>query len=246
MAYFPTAVMTGQSKCMLLAATLACLLTGSAVKGSKTLGSVNIESANYSVQFTPAKRSPVAPWTSHFRVMRKGGSRQTLDVASGVRGVDPQQDIGIGKDDVRLVESADGDQLVIEESIPNDCWMLKNYILISPSADGSLAHSYLRIPEAPHEGIPGPGGNPPAPNDPSTVLSLDGEILTFRFANGKVSKTALQDIPRAPEPRDGWTLSPVAKTGIPHDFQSLHPTAKPSPAFGQGRKQVQLTTCRNA
>lgn len=170
---------------------------------SMPVGSMNIECANYIVKFIPTKRSPADPWNSHFRVMTKGGSRQILEVASGVRGGNPQHDLGFNKDDVRLVEGAAGDQLVIEESIPNDCWMLKNYILISRSSDASLAHSYLRIPEAPHEGIPGPRGNPPAPNDPSTVLSLDGEILTFRFADGKISKIELKDIPRAPEPRGG-------------------------------------------
>jgi hypothetical protein len=191
------------SKLMFVAANLACLLTGCAVKNSMRVGSDHLESANYIVKFTPTKRSPADRWTSHFRVMKKSGSRQILEVASGFRGDDSQKDLGFNKDHVRLVESSDGGHLVIEEFIPNDCWMLKNYILISPSADGSLGQSYLRVPEAPHEGIPGPGGNPPAPNDPSTVLSLDGEILSFRFANGNISKIAIKDIPKESDPRDG-------------------------------------------
>lgn len=203
MTYFWMMLIIQRLTCRLIAASLACVLTGCAATGSMSVGSNHLESANYTVKFIPTKRSSTDSWNSHFRVMKKGGSRHTLEVASGFRGDDSQQNLGFNKKHVSLVESSDAEHLVIEEYIPNDCWMLKNYILISPSADGSLAHSYLRVPEAPHEGIPGPGGNPPAPNDPSTVLSIDGEILTFRFANGKISKIALKDIPRAHEPRDG-------------------------------------------
>lgn len=89
---------------MFVAASLASLLTGCAVKDSMPVGSMNIESANYSVKFIPTKRSPADPWTSHFQVMKKDESRQILEVASGVRGGDPQQDLGFNKDDVHLVE----------------------------------------------------------------------------------------------------------------------------------------------
>jgi hypothetical protein len=103
------------------------------------------------------------------------------------------------KEHVRLIESSDGRHLLIEEDIPNDCWMHKNYILVS-TGSGSLQHSYLDVPEAPHEGISGPGGVPKAPDDPSTILSLDGGVLTFRYANGTVERRKLDHIRKMSKP----------------------------------------------
>jgi hypothetical protein len=179
---------------ILVGLSLASILTGCAALDSVSDGSHRLDTGNYIVKFTPTKRSPADPWKTHYRVMKKGGSRQVHEVASGFHGDAPQSALGYSKDNVRLIESFDGKRLLIEEYIPNEAWVLKNYILISPSEHGSLEHSYLRIPEAPHEGTP---------NDPSTILSLDGEVLTFRYANGRIESRLLKDISRDPDPRDG-------------------------------------------
>jgi len=188
---------------ILVGLSLANILTGCAALDSVPDGSHRLETGNYIVEFTPTKRSPADPWRTHYRVMKKGGPRHVHEVSSGFHGDAPQSALGYSKDNVRLVEGSDGEHRLIGEYIPYQAWVLKNYILISPAKHGSLEHGYLRIPEVPNEGISGPGGIPPAPNDPSTVLSLDGEVLTFRFANGKTTSVVLKDIPRATEPRDG-------------------------------------------
>jgi hypothetical protein len=60
------------------------------------------------------------------------------------------------KDHVRLIESSDGKHLLIEEDIPNDCWMHKNYLILSTDS-GSFEHSFLDVPEAATRRYPRPG-----------------------------------------------------------------------------------------
>jgi hypothetical protein len=143
---------------------------------------------------TSGDRVKAADSRFFYRVVKKDAPGVTHLVPSGF--LDRPLSV---EDRVRLIESTDGKNLLIEEDIPNDCWMHKNYLIVSVDK-GSLEYRFLDVPELPHEGIPGPGGVPKAPNDPSTILSLDGVILTFRYANGTVERRNLDRIRKMSKP----------------------------------------------
>lgn len=177
---------------------VALLLAGC----SSTLHSVESDylfrTRSFLVEFLPGGRGNPGRDGSCYRVAGVIGPRDGHLVGSGF---DATGALGFGRKRVRLIESTDGKHLLIEEDIPNDCWMHKNYILVSVLSAGSFQHCYLMVPEAPHEGISGPGGIPAAPNDPSTMLSLDRGVLTFRYANGTIEQRSLSSIPRIAQPR---------------------------------------------
>lgn len=177
------------------AGVLAVLLGSCATGPQQVSNGSRVSSGNFVVEL--ASGDPAKPAGSRFfyRVMKKDAPREAHLVPSGFLDLPLSM-----RDHVRLIESTDGNQLLIEEDIPNDCWMHKNYLIVS-AGSGSLEHRFLDVPEAPHEGIPGPGGVPKAPDDPSTILSLDGGILTFRYANGTVERRNLDRIRKMTKPQ---------------------------------------------
>lgn len=180
--------------CFRAAAVLAVLVAGCATGPQQASNDSRISSKSFLVELAGGGRGGSADSGLFYRVMKKGGAQDLHLVPSGF--LDHPLSM---KDRVRLIESNDGKHLVIEEDIPNDCWMHKNYIIVSGDS-GSLEHRFLDVPEVPHEGIPGPGGVPKAPDDPSTILSLDDGILTFRYANGTVERRNLDRIERMSKP----------------------------------------------
>jgi hypothetical protein len=176
------------------AGVLAALLAGCATGPQRVSNDSRVSSENFIVELASGDRGKSADNRFFYRVMKKGAPQDVHLVPSGFL----EQPHSM-KDRVHLIESNDGKHLVIEEDIPNDCWMHKNYLIVSADL-GSFKHSFLDVPEKPHEGIPGPGGVPKAPDDPSTILSLDGGILTYRYANGTVERRNLDRIQRMSKP----------------------------------------------
>jgi hypothetical protein len=173
---------------------IAALVVGCSTWPRRVSENHRVSSENFVVELASGNRDASGGGGFFYRVMKKGASQDPLLVPSGF--LDEPLSM---RDHVRLIESTDGKQLLIEEDIPNDCWMHKNYLIVSADS-GSPEHSFLDVPEAPHEGIPGPGGVPKAPDDPSTILSLDGGVLTFRYANGTVERRKLDRIRKMSKP----------------------------------------------
>lgn len=173
---------------------LTVLFGGCATEPQRVSTDSGISSKNFAIELTSGDRVKSADSRFFYRVTKKGASQEKLLVPSGF--LDQPESIS---NHVRLIESSDGKQLLIEEDIPNDCWMHKNYLIVSADS-GPLEHRFLDLPEVPHEGIPGPGGVPKAPNDPSTILSLDGGILTFKYANGTIERRNLDHIRKMSKP----------------------------------------------
>jgi hypothetical protein len=170
------------------------LVGGCATGPQRVSNDSRVSSGNFVVELASGDRGKSADSEFFYRVMKKGAPQDVHIVPSGFL----DQPLSM-RDHVRLIESTDGKLLLIEEEIPNDCWMHKNYLIVSADS-GSLEHGFLDVPELPHEGIPGPGGVPKAPDDPSTILSLDGGILTFRYANGTVERRNLDRIRKMSKP----------------------------------------------
>lgn len=178
------------------AGVLVLSLSGCAPSPPCVPNDCRIASENFVVEFIGGDRDDSENGQFFYRVMKKEYPRQLHLVPSGFLGGDHPLFV---KEHVRLIESTAGKYLLIEEDIPNDCWMHKNYLIVS-AGPGTITHSYLDVPEAPHEGIPGPGGIPEAPNDPSTILWLDDEFLTFRYAKGTIERRRLDSIRRMSKP----------------------------------------------
>lgn len=176
------------------AAILVLVLSGCVPGPSSVSSDRRLSTANFVVTLMGEDRDQAGIGEFFYRVTKKDAAQDPHFVPSGFLWLSLPL-----KEHVRLIESSDGRHLLIEEDIPNDCWMHKNYIIVS-NGSRSLQHGYLDVPEAPHEGIPGPGGVPKAPDDPSTILSLDGGVLTFRYANGTVERRKLDRIRKMSRP----------------------------------------------
>lgn len=185
---------TSRRNFLCAAGFLAVLVGGCATGVQLVSKDSGVSSENFVVELASGDRVGSADSKFFFRVMKKGAPQDVHIVPSGFL----DQPLSM-RDHVRLIESTDGKLLLIEEDIPNDSWMHKNYLIVSGDS-GSLEHGFLDVPELPHEGISGPGGVPKAPDDPSTILSLDGGVLTFRYANGTVERRKLDRIRRMSKP----------------------------------------------
>lgn len=147
----------------------------------------------FTVEFSPAEGSEPNAKDPYYRITRNAVSGSPLRVMSRLKNEkSPMGAAGSAAGLTRLIEGTDGRHLIIEEEFPNDAWPVKSYILVSATDHRPLEYTFLRVPEAPYEGTP---------NDPSKVISLDGDVLTFRYANGTQAHRRLEDIPKMAKPK---------------------------------------------
>lgn len=173
------------------------LMTGCATSGvpGQTDNIAEWSGVFYTVQLQSAP-DPSNPSDNfaRYHVSRSNAANQTLTIRSGHPTSDFRPEIQYDpKKVVRFIEGSDEKFMIIEEAPSNDLWSYKNYILISSQKNGGMDSRYLRVPEVAHDGE----GTPP---DPSTILSLRGSVLTFRYANGVEATHNLEDIRSTPEP----------------------------------------------
>lgn len=95
---------------------------------------------------------------------------------------------------IRLIEDSEGNALLIEEEIPNDCGPCSNYLFVSLDSKGHVVGTYLRLPSektGEHGGI-----NYEYPK----VRSLDGDVLRYEYSSGSVVSKSVDRIEKANEP----------------------------------------------
>lgn len=103
---------------------------------------------------------------------------------------------GKPKDNIRVIGSSSGDQILIEENVPNDCCPCTNYALVSADSYG-FDHTFLKIPER-RFGPPQPG---PDFGEYPQVKSIEGGVLELRYFNGVTERKKIDEIERADRPQ---------------------------------------------
>lgn len=173
------------------------LMTGCATSGAPDQTDIIAEWSGdfYTVQLRPAPDlSRSSDNLARYHVSRSKAGSKTLTIKSGHPTSDFRPKVQYDpKSVVRVIEGSDESFMIIEEAPSNDCWPYKNYILISSQRNGGMDFKYLWVPEVAHDGEG-------TPLDPSTILSLRGSELRFRYANGIEATRNLDDIRSTPEP----------------------------------------------
>ena len=101
---------------------------------------------------------------------------------------------GVPKKWIRVIEDPSGKALLIEEEIPNDCGPCSNYLWVRLDSNGFIEGTYLLLPSmttGDHGGI-----NYEYPH----VLSLEGQVLRYRYSTGDTVKQRIESIDKADRP----------------------------------------------
>ena len=142
-------------------------------------------------------RSRAAGQTSvyHVSYTGPGGDRReaSMDSAHSAEGFSTVTN-GRPANWIRVIEASDGDAILIEEDVPNDCAPCSNYLLVRPGPDGSLAGTWLRLPESPGRGTGGIDYEFPK------VQKFDRDRITWRYSDGTTVSRRIDEIPAADRP----------------------------------------------
>lgn len=93
----------------------------------------------------------------------------------------------------RVIADPNGEALIIEEDIPNDCAPCKNYLWVHSDSEGYLQGTYFSLPSK-------STGNGGIDYHYPKVISLKGDLLTYQFKTGQPITQNIRSIEKADRP----------------------------------------------
>ena len=121
---------------------------------------------------------------------RSGTFYQVHHAASQVKigsalGINPDE---TSEKPIRILASASGSTIAIEEEVPNDCSPCSNYILLKPGP-GKTSFKYIRPPEP-----PAAGQKKDVYDAEPRIISLSDDLIRFRYSTGYEREEKIEDL----------------------------------------------------
>jgi hypothetical protein len=154
------------------------------------------DTKNFSVHFQAGPRDIEGRSYSFYQIIRKSpnhsGDRLVMESAHSTRGFE-SNDLNHPEDWARVIADPNGEALIIEEDIPNDCAPCKNYLWVNSDSNGNLEGTYFSLPSK-------STGNGGIDYHYPKVISLNGDLLKYQYKTGQPITKNVQSIEKADRP----------------------------------------------
>jgi hypothetical protein len=157
---------------------------------------IHWDTKNFRVHFRAGPRGSDGKSFSFYEITHKSpdgyGDGTVMESAHSLHGFQGVTN-GIPTNWIRIIEDPNGKALLIEEDIPNDCGPCMNYLWVN--LDGNfLVGTYFRLPSK----TTGDGGG--IDYEYPKVISLEGDLLKYKYSIGNVISKSVQSIEKADRP----------------------------------------------